>query len=161
MPSAEIVDADGEADDKEYRQRQQVRQVEIRRFRRHRFGGGGFQTASNRHRGRLKNKNENRRRVRSVFRQRFFRVVAAVAFLDDGLPADNVFAVEREGGVAVQLPAVLQGFGNAAAERGVVRSGEVAVEFHERFLQCEKHFQTASKAGRGRLKQYSEISKKQ
>ena len=57
--------------------------------------------------------------------------------------------------------AVLQGFGNAAAERGVVRSGEVAVEFHERFLQCEKHFQTASKAGRGRLKQYSEISKKQ
>ena len=41
--SAEIVDADGEADDKEYRQRQQVRQVEIRRFRRHRFGGGtGF-----------------------------------------------------------------------------------------------------------------------
>ena len=73
----------------------------------------GFQTASNRHRGRLKNKNENRRRVRSVFRQRFFRVVAAVAFLNDGLPADNVFAVEREGGVAVQLPAVLQVFQGA------------------------------------------------
>ena len=56
MLSAEIVDADGEAGDKEYRQRQQVRQVEIRRFRRHRFGGDGFQTASNRHQGRLKNK---------------------------------------------------------------------------------------------------------
>ena len=56
VPSAEIVDADGEANDKEYRQRQQVRQVEIRRFRRHRFGGDGFQTASNRHQGRLKTK---------------------------------------------------------------------------------------------------------
>lgn len=74
-----------------------------------------------------------------------FRVVAAVAFLNDGLPADNVFAVEREGGVAVQLPAVLQGFGNAAAERGVVRSGEVAVEFHERFLQCENIFRRPQK----------------
>ena len=73
----------------------------------------------------------------------------------------TIKSTASEGGVAVQLPAVLQGFGNAAAERGVVRSGEVAVEFHERFLQCEKHFQTASKAGRGRLKQYSEISKKQ
>ena len=114
MLPAEIGNADGEADDKEYRQRQQVRQVEIRRFRGHRFGVDGLQTASNRHRGRLKNKNENRRRDRSVFRQRFFRDV-------------------------------LQGCGNAEAERGVVGSGEVAVEFHERFLQCENIFRRPQK----------------
>src|SRR5690606_8211074 len=58
--------------------------------------------------------------------------IVARRLLDDGLAADDALPlrVVGKGGLAVELPALVELGGDAVAEAGVVRTGEIAVELH-------------------------------
>ena len=66
----------------------------------------------------------------SIFAEWFGGVIFALDFFDDGLTAEAAMGVAIQLRVAVEFPAILQGFGNTAAEAAVVGAGEEAVDFH-------------------------------
>src|SRR5262249_44834100 len=60
------------------------------------------------------------------------RGIFAFDFLDDGLAADDLpgLRIVGQGRRAVELPAAIEGLGDAVTERSIVRAGQIPIKIH-------------------------------